>query len=174
MGVNQNEGSMLMIGFGLPEFLSKTQPNITYKTYTEYMSAMFNYYPKYPTVASTPTKNLITEKYANWANLNNVQANLNALGKAYGDATITCPVVDFANVYALAQQSVYFYQYVHYNQYTNLVPQWFGVSHASEIGFVFGIPLASETAGGFSYSEACLAQQMMDYWTNFATYGCGF
>jgi hypothetical protein len=85
MGVNQYEGSLLMLELGLPEFLSKTQPNITYQTYMDYMNFMFKYIPRFPTLGTAATKDLIVEKYANWANLNNVKGNLLAMANAYGD-----------------------------------------------------------------------------------------
>jgi hypothetical protein len=86
MGTTQYEGSFIMLFInGLTEFLSRTQPNITYQTYKDYMKILFKYVPKLPTLSSAATKNLIIDKYTNWANVNNVKSNLLALASAYGD-----------------------------------------------------------------------------------------
>jgi hypothetical protein len=86
MGTNQYEGGLIMLFLsGLPELLSKTQPNITYQTYKNYMNVLFKYVPKLPTLSSNATRNLIIDKYSNWANTNNIKSNLLALVSAYGD-----------------------------------------------------------------------------------------
>ncbi|XP_054720720.1 acetylcholinesterase-1-like [Uloborus diversus] len=59
---------------------------------------------------------------------------------AYGDYSIFCPDVYFAESYARKGNSVYYYYFNHRSSVTPWA-HWMGVVHADEIPFVFGRPL---------------------------------
>ncbi len=41
----------------------------------------------------------------------------------------------------------------------------------TEIEFVFGVPLVSDTHGGYSHKEIRLSRKVIEYWTSFANEG---
>lgn len=111
--------------------------------YKDFITSLFYFYPQYPSTSSSSILNSVIYKYTHWANVHNSQKNLENLDDAAGDFHFVCPVVDFANIYAMNRQDVYFY---HYTQRSSRHPwpEWLGVMHGDEISFVFGEPLYTE------------------------------
>lgn len=100
-------------------------------------------------------------------NVHNTNKNFENLDDAAGDFHFLCPLVDFANTYALEQQSVFFYYYTQRSSKHHW-PEWLGVMHGDEISFVFGEPLYPFM--NFTKEERILARKILKYWSNFARY----
>ncbi len=106
-------------------------------------------------------------KYTNWNNLNDTSANLANIDLFYGDSFFFCPLVQFAEFYTQAKQSVYQYYFTQRNTLF-LWPSWAGVLHTDDLNFVFGAPIPS--ISGNSASERVLSRKMIKYWSNFARF----
>lgn len=76
-----------------------------------------------------------------------------------------CPIV---YRYTQAGGKIYTYDFTHRSS-LNSWPKWMGVTHTSEIAFVFGIP--QNPALGFTEEEVNLSRRMMKHWANFARTG---
>lgn len=76
-----------------------------------------------------------------------------------------CPIV---YRYAQAGGKIYTYDFTHRSS-LNLWPKWMGVTHNSEIAYVFGIP--QNPSLGFTEEEVNLSRRMMKHWANFARTG---
>ena len=111
--------------------------------------------------------NAIQYRYTNWNNVHNDAKNFENFDEAAGDFHFLCPVVDFASIYAVNQQDVFFYHFTQRSS-THFWPEWLGVMHGDEVSFVFGEPLNPEK--NFTYSEKVLARKILKYWSNFVRY----
>jgi carboxylesterase type B len=176
IGVNKNEGALLVQNYHLPTLTepltANNPPNVSYTDYLQYMNIIYTYYPKYPIRATDTTRSVIANKYANWKNINNVNGNYLGIEQSYGDTIVVCPSVDFADFYAKAQLDVYFYQYVHFNQFANILPESYGqTTNSAERDFLFGVPIANMYPDAFTFAEIELSSRFGSYWANFATYG---
>lgn len=76
-----------------------------------------------------------------------------------------CPIV---YRYAQAGGKIYTYDFTHRSS-LSLWPKWMGVTHNSEIAYVFGIP--QNPSLGFTEEEVNLSRRMMKHWANFARTG---
>ncbi|XP_077991319.1 cholinesterase-like [Glandiceps talaboti] len=107
--------------------------------------------------------------YRDWADAENGEKMRDAVDDAIGDCKMKCPVIDFANVYASANNSVYYYA-LDKRSSASPWPKWMGTVHGDEIAYVFGHPLNS-VFSGFSDEDVVLSEMLMKHWTNFAKYG---
>ena len=114
------------------------------------MTSLFYFYPQYPSTSSSAILNSIIYRYTHWQNVHNSQKNLENLDDAAGDFHFVCPVVDFANIYAMNRQDVYMYYYTQRSS-RHPWPDWLGVMHGDEISFVFGEPLYTDL--NYTYGE---------------------
>ncbi len=143
------------------------EPVIDYETFKDFLTSLFHFYPQYPSISSKAVQNAVAYRYTNWNNVHNTKANFENLDKAAGDFHFLCPVVDFANIFAMNHQDVYFYHYNHFSSRTTW-PEWLGVLHADEISFMFGEPINPEL--NYTMAEKILSRKMIKYWSNFAKY----
>ena len=89
----------------------------------------------------------------------------------FGDITMICPTYLFAKNYALHSSagSVYFYEQT-YQRKAYLNTTAYGVTHFSDIDFVFGLPVLQPKPSDTSI-DVEFSLQVMKLWTNFAKYG---
>jgi acetylcholinesterase len=170
-GVNKDEGNWFFVySFkNFRDYFNITEPPvITYNDFEEHMSQLFHFYPQYPYTASPLLLRSITHRYTYWNNVNDSFQNRENLDNAAADFHFVCPVVDLANQYALYGQKVFFYHYTHRSS-KHYWPDWLGVMHADEIGFVFGEPLNKTLK--FNDKEKVFTRRLIKYWSNFAKYG---
>lgn len=118
--------------------------------FKDFITSLFYFYPQYPSTSSLAILNSVIYRYTNWNNVHNSRRNLENLDDAAGDFHFLCPVVDFANIYAMNKQDVYFYYYTQRSSRHHW-PEWLGVMHGDEISFVFGEPLYPEL--NYTYPE---------------------
>lgn len=167
LGANKDEGNWLFV-YAFPEYRNLTnRPEIDYATFKDFMTSLFYFYPQYPEISSLAIRNAILYKYTNWNNVHNEGKNFENLDDAAGDFHFLCPTVDFANIYAIGQQDVFFYYYTHRSSIHHW-PKWLGVMHGDEISFVFGEPLNQNK--NFTVEEKVLSRKILKYWSNFAKY----
>lgn len=167
LGTNRDEGNWFFV-YAFPEYRNLSGgPVINYELFREFIANLFYFYPQYPSTSSTAILNSVLYRYTNWNNVHNSTKNFENLDDAAGDFHFTCPVIDFANIYAMDQQQVYLYHYTQRSSRHHW-PEWLGVMHGDEISFVFGEPLSAEL--NYTYSEKVLTRMMLKYWTNFARY----
>lgn len=170
-GVNKDEGNWFFLySFkNYRDFFNISEPPvITYSDFEDQIAQLFHFYPQFPYTASPLTLKSIAYRYTNWANVNDSNQNRQNLDDAAGDFHFVCPVVDLANQYAFYNQKVYFYHYTHRSSKHHW-PEWLGVMHADEVGFVFAEPL-NETLS-FNDKEKTFTRRIIKYWSNFAKYG---
>jgi acetylcholinesterase len=113
------------------------------------------------------TRSVATYKYTNWNNIDDPNANLENIDLFFGDYFFYCPLVQYADVYTQAKQSVYQFYFTQRNTQSKY-PTWAGALHADELNFVFGEPIPSNSAN--SPSERVLSRKMIKYWSNFARF----
>ena len=109
----------------------------------------------------------LSYRYTNWNNAHNYKSNFENLDEAAGDFHFLCPVIDFANIYAMNKLDVFFYHYTQRSS-RHWFPEWMGVMHGDEISFVFGEPLYPEN--NYTYNEKVLSRKMLKYWSNFVRF----
>ncbi|OON18646.1 hypothetical protein X801_05496, partial [Opisthorchis viverrini] len=99
---------------------------------------------------------------------------LQALNEVGGDYNIKCPVVEFADFYSRAPNSqVFMYSFEHRTQ-ASPWPQWTGVMQGYEAEYIFGAPFNPDYQKrfyNFTDEERRLSEEMMRFWTNFASTG---
>ena len=88
------------------------------------------------------------------------------MSNLWGDYSICCPALDFAQHISSSYQSVYVYYFNHRNS-LDIWPPWVGVPHGDELTFVLGLALED----GISEEEKQLSRKIMRYWGNFARTG---
>ncbi|XP_055951427.1 acetylcholinesterase-like [Argiope bruennichi] len=86
----------------------------------------------------------------------------------FGDLDLVCPTVYFADQCAKQGNDVYYYNFVHRYNSSPFAP-WMGVTHFSELQFVFGLPFLYTSY--YTEEERKLSRQIISYWTNFVKYG---
>ena len=131
------------------------------------MTSLYHFYPQYPATSSAAVMNAIQYRYTNWNNVHNDDRNFENFDEAAGDFHFVCPVVDFASIYAINKQDVFFYHFTQRSS-KHFWPDWLGVMHGDEVSFVFGEPLNPEK--NFTYSEKVLSRKILKYWSNFVRY----
>lgn len=113
-------------------------------------------------------KNAVAHEYTDWTDEKNHTKNRDALSEFATDYLFICPAFDFARRYAQAGGKIYTYEFTHRSS-LNPWPKWMGVTHNSEIAYVFGIP--QNPSLGFTEEEVNLSRRMMKHWANFARTG---
>ncbi|CAH8629194.1 unnamed protein product [Heterobilharzia americana] len=105
-----------------------------------------------------------------WTSLEVVKA-LNEVG---GDYNIKCPVVEFADFYSRGPNAqVFLYSFEHRTSGLTW-PEWTGVMQGYEAEYIFGAPFNqafTDTFYNFTHDEKRLSEEMMRFWTNFASTG---
>ncbi|XP_064639370.1 acetylcholinesterase-like isoform X2 [Lineus longissimus] len=168
VGSNKDEGVYFLLYY-LSELFSRERPgDITYAQFKLSIERLFYYYPQYPQELNSFGINAITFQYTNWLSINDYKANRENLDDAVGDLHLVCGVNKYAEMYAKAGQSVYYYYFTHRSSKSPW-PIWLGVMHADEINYVFGEPL--RPGYGYKHAEKQLSKKMMQYWVNFAKTG---
>ncbi|KAI8770511.1 neuroligin-4, X-linked [Biomphalaria glabrata] len=96
------------------------------------------------------------------------------LVRAQTDSFVVGCMVHEAQLFAAKTQSsrTYFYEFAHRPSYSKY-PDWLGVAHADEKGFVLGLPLGPDP---FKYpvnnaEDQAVANFIVSAWTNLAKYG---
>lgn len=167
LGGNKDEGNWLFV-YAFPEYRNLThRPTFDYEMFKDFVTSLYYFYPQFPAVSSRTILNAILYRYTNWHNVNNDLRNFENLDDAAGDFHFICPMVDFASIYAMHNQDVYFYYYTQRSS-RHYWPDWMGVMHGDEISFVFGEPLYPEL--NFTHEEKVLTRKILKYWSNFAKY----
>lgn len=167
MGSNLNEGSFFMI-YELVDYMSLDRLTMTRKEFDRSVDMLFPFYPQYMKEITPVALDSIKFQYTNWADQDDVLANVNALDRALGDSQFVCPLNDFAFAYANAGMSVYMY-YLTQRFNGNPWPSWMGVLHGDDVFYVFGETL--KPGMNFSKEDRDLSKKIMHYWTNFAKTG---
>ncbi|CAH8556029.1 unnamed protein product [Schistosoma turkestanicum] len=105
-----------------------------------------------------------------WTSLEVVKA-LNEVG---GDYNIKCPVVEFADFYSRGPNAqVFLYSFEHRTSGLTW-PEWTGVMQGYEAEYIFGAPFNqafTDKYYNFTSEEKRLSEEMMQFWTNFASTG---
>ncbi|CAH8866397.1 unnamed protein product [Trichobilharzia szidati] len=105
-----------------------------------------------------------------WTSLEVVKA-LNEVG---GDYNIKCPVVEFADFYSRGTNAqVFLYSFEHRTSSLTW-PKWTGVMQGYEAEYIFGAPFNqafTDKFYNFTIEEKRLSEEMMRFWTNFASTG---
>ena len=167
IGANKDEGNWFFV-YSFPEYRNLSAPPvIDHENFKMFLSSLFHFYPQFPSTSSSAILNAVLYRYTYWNNINNSTKNFENLDDAAGDFHFVCPIVDFANLYAMSQQDVYFYYFTQRSS-QHYWPAWLGVMHGDEIPFVFGDPLYP--LANYTEEEKILSRKMLKYWSNFAKY----
>jgi hypothetical protein len=166
-GANKDEGNWLFV-YAFQEYRNlSVRPAFDYDSLKDFLTSLYHFYPQYPDTSSKSVMNAIQYRYTNWANVHNDNKNFENFDDAAGDFHFVCPVVDFASIYAVNKQDVFFYYFTQRSS-THFWPDWLGVMHGDEVSFVFGEPLNPDK--NFTYGEKVLARKILKYWSNFVRY----
>lgn len=161
LGSNKDEGSYFLV-YGIPKlFFMRQNQTLEREEYLSVIEAMAR--SNENTLAdAVDFEYAVPQEFGHKARYRDI------LDDVVGDSEFICPVVDFGYNYALHNNPVYMYQFIHTTT-GNPWPRWMGVMHGYEIDHVFGLPLN----GTYNYtnSEKQLSRRMMEYWTNFAKTG---
>ncbi|GBN24830.1 Acetylcholinesterase-1 [Araneus ventricosus] len=87
---------------------------------------------------------------------------------AFGDSSILCATVFFAESYAERKNDVYYYFFTH-RPSNSPWAKWMGVVHFEEVQFVFGRPV--RVPKDYEIKEIWLSKKVMKLWASFAKYG---
>ena len=167
-GANKDEGNWLFV-YAFPEYRNlTTRPEFDYDTYKDFLMSLYHFYPQYPATSSKSVMNAIQYRYTNWNQVDHSLKNFENFDEAASDFHFVCPVLDFATMYSLNEQDVFFYYFTQRSS-RHFWPEWMGVMHGDEISFVFGEPL--NPVKNFTYGEKVLTRKIIKYWSNFARYG---
>ncbi|KAF6720812.1 Acetylcholinesterase [Oryzias melastigma] len=160
IGFNKDEGTCFLV-YGSPGFSITGQSLISRKDFLAGVDL---------TVANAHSiiKEAVISEYTDWTDWESRMKNRDSLGELFGDHTIVCPLVDFANKYSLKGGKTFFYFFDHRSSLMSW-PEWMGVAHGYEIEFVFGMPL--NTSLGYTKNEVNMTKKFMKHWTNFARTG---
>ncbi|XP_054165682.1 pyrethroid hydrolase Ces2a-like [Oppia nitens] len=157
-GVNKNEGSALM------QVLLK--PNITksdFIAFVQFMNAVYQ----------DMNETVVSEQYLKGVDTNSPEALKWREYDLFGDIIMKCPTYLFAKQYArsstIKSNRVYFYELT-YQRRAYLDETVYGVTHYSDIDFVFGLPLIDPKHSDTD-KDRQFSLQVMKLWTNFAKYG---
>jgi acetylcholinesterase len=167
LGANKDEGNWFFV-YAFPEYRNLSAPPILdYETFRDFITSLFYFYPQFPSTSNKAILEAVMYRYTNWDNAHNYKSNFENLDEAAGDFHFLCPVIDFANIYAMNKLDVYFYYFTQRSSRHHW-PDWMGVMHGDEINFVFGEPIIPEN--NYTYSEKVLARKMLQYWSNFVRF----
>ena len=119
-------------------------------------------------------KAVILHEYTNHTGPDSPFANRDSWIHVLNDAMMLAPAVYTAKAYAQAGTPTYLYVFTHHSKFS-IYPDYIGVTHTSEIAYVFGSPFkfvkAFTSTTGFTQEEVELSRTVMRLWTNFAKYG---
>lgn len=87
---------------------------------------------------------------------------------SYGDFHLVCPTLYFIERFGPKKGRTYYYYFYHQSRNT-VFDSWMGVTHFTEVPFVFGRPM--DFSSYYTKAEAQLSKSMIEMWTNFAKYG---
>ena len=167
VGVNKDEASWFYV-YAFSEYRNlSVKPQIDYEAYESFLTSLFHFYPQFPAIISKSALKAIIYRYTNWENVHNLNMNMENLDDAAADFHFICPAQDFASLYAIHNQDVFFY---HFTQRSSVHywPEWLGVMHGDEVSFVFGEPLLPEF--NYTESERAFTLKIFRYWSNFVRY----
>ena len=167
VGANKDEGNWFFV-YAFSEYRNLTvEPHLDYETYKSFLTSLFHFYPQFPAIISKSALNAIIYRYTNWQNVHNSKKNIEGLDDAAADFHFICPAQDFASLYSINNQDVFFYYFTQRSS-MHYWPEWLGVMHADEISFVFGEPFLPEFQ--YTESEKLFTRKLLKYWSNFARY----
>ena len=157
-GVVQNEGSILSREF-FPkgELIKSREEFLDVIKSTEYLFPELNL-------------DKIEEFYLTNINTNNTEGLKKAFRDYLGDILMKCPTYFFAKQFAehLPKKNVFFYEWTYPAHIMGPLldcTEDMGVCHTSELEYVFGFPLVSNT------TDKEFSEDVMKMWTNFAKNG---
>lgn len=171
LGSNENEGNYFLLYAEPNIFTMSDTCLLSHERFNLTMDKLFTYFPQFPEEINSFGKEAIIFQYTNWRDTSDQKMNRMMIDKSIGDFHFTCPVVELAERFTMAEQDVFYYHYQHRSSQHHW-PKWTGVMHADEINFVFGEPLDDDK--GYSPNEKELSRKMIKYWTNFAKTGYVF
>ncbi|XP_038226970.2 acetylcholinesterase-like [Dermochelys coriacea] len=94
-----------------------------------------------------------------------------AMDQTTGDHLFVSPVAEMAGREAEAGSPVYTYYFTHSSPGSSL-PEWMGVTHSSEVPYLFGTLVAMWGANyTLTEAETGLSRRVMQYWAEFASKG---
>ncbi|XP_030621090.1 cholinesterase-like [Chanos chanos] len=160
LGVNRDEGTYFLV-YGSPGFSIHHQSLIDRE---QFMEGLTWNLPGFSQMALEA----VAFQYTDWTDERNGQKNRDALGWLVGDHYISCPLLDFARLYTQFGGRARVYHFEH-RASVSPWPEWIGVMHGDEIGFVFGRPLNSTL--GYLKEEVAMSRRIMRRWANFARKG---
>ncbi|KAF8560657.1 hypothetical protein P879_02464 [Paragonimus westermani] len=99
---------------------------------------------------------------------------LDLLNKVGGDYNVKCPLIEFADFYSRGSNAqVFLYSFEH-RTHGATWPSWTGVMQGFEAEYIFGAPFNQQYQRqfyNFTDDERRLSEEMMRFWTNFASTG---
>lgn len=113
-------------------------------------------------------KQEVADYYLSYTTENDFDTVRSQVFHSKGDFRLFCPNLYFAEGSAERNRSTYMYYFSHQSRKTVFAP-WMGVTHFSEVPFVFGRPLGETKC--YTKDEAELSKGMIKLWTNFAKDG---
>ena len=120
----------------------------------------------------------VSYKYTDWTAKGNTPLRwFNSISNLITDSSFNMPSIEFANAWTLANKTAYVYLFSHALKYPTS-PLW-GVTHASEIAFIFGKPFyPPKHPGGigfiavnFTEADRKVSHNMMEMWAGFVKNG---
>ncbi|KAF8771440.1 Acetylcholinesterase-1 like protein [Argiope bruennichi] len=91
------------------------------------------------------------------------------LSAAFGDSSILCETVYFAESYAERKNDVYYYFFT-YRPSNSPWAKWMGAVHFEDVQFVFGRPVRVRSKE-YDTKDIWVSEQVMKIWANFAKNG---
>ena len=117
--------------------------------------------------------NAIVYKYTDWHNVTSLTANRDQLGIASTDVYFVTPAIQSANEYVKQGISTYLYVFDQKPFKSAYNPEYYGVTHATEIPYVFGYPInkPSYFLETFVAIDQSVSRKVMQMWANFVKTG---
>ncbi|QES88240.1 carboxylesterase/lipase family protein [Rhizosphaericola mali] len=141
-GINGAEETLFLHRSWKHDTIENFQKVVTSKIGKENMQAFSSFYPS-----------------------NTEQEFSRSIGLLIGDLVISEQTWEWAQLHRQTSNSQVYSYYFDYRSPLNPVPE-----HASEIKFVFGLMNEINNVNSLNERDLGLAEEMMDYWTNFAKY----
>lgn len=162
-GSNKDEATFFLASIFEDYFnpIITKDPSMYQELFTQQLSIFFSHYPQYSQSLTEETKNVILNKHFPTDLQANFPANLNALNRAITDSLFICPMNTFLHEYAKSDASLYSYYYTQPNEF---VFEKMGVTHGSEVFFLFNSIIQHQT----TESTLAFSKEMMKMWSNFA------
>ncbi|RWS23580.1 acetylcholinesterase-1-like protein [Leptotrombidium deliense] len=161
VGVTNDEGSVF-VNFIMPELLAKER-----LTSTEIRNLLINNSRKL-LISESKARLLANTFLKESPKEESSEFWFRILSNIVGDLFITCPSLSFAEEMTKLNKTVHFYVFNHKSPLVSQHP-WIGVPHASEIPYVFGLPLRFPAQ--FSGKDIEVSKTVIRAWSAFATSG---